>query len=62
MEILKKFLNLIFEYFESRRQIKIEREERERVLIEQKQKTAEDLKNRKKTPIKTSTDENFFND
>lgn len=62
MEILKKILSLIFEYFESRRQIKIEREERERVLIEQRQKTAESLEKRKKETVKPSTDENFFGD
>lgn len=62
MEILKKLLNLIFEYFESRRQIKIEREERERVIVEQRQKTAEMLERRKKETVKPSTDDNFFND
>lgn len=62
MEILKKLLNLIFEYFESRRQLKIEREERERVIIEQRQKTAKDLETRKKQTVKSSTDDNFFGD
>ena len=62
MEILKKILNLVYEFFENRRQIKIEREERERVLIEQRQKTAEQLERRKKETVKPSTDENFFGD
>lgn len=62
MEIIKKLLNLIFEYFESKRQIKIEREERERVIVEQKQKTAEQLEKRKKEITKPSTDDNFFGD
>lgn len=62
MEILKKILNLIYEFFEMRRQIKIEREEHERVLVEQRQKTAEGLERRKKETIKSSTDDNFFGD
>ena len=62
MEILKKILNLIYEFFEMRRQIKIEREEHERVLVEQRQKTAETLERRKKETIKSSTDDNFFGD
>ncbi len=62
MEILKKILNLIYEFFEMRRQIKIEREEHERVLVEQRQKTAEALERRKKETVKPSTDDNFFSD
>ncbi len=62
MEILKKILNLIYEFFEMRRQIKIEREEHERVLVEQRQKTAEALERRKKETVKPSTDDNFFGD
>lgn len=62
MEILKKILNLIYEFFEMRRQTKIEKEERERVIIEQAKKTAEALEHRKKEIIKPSTDDNFFGD
>lgn len=62
VEILKKLLDLIFEFFESRRRNKIEKEETERVIVQQGQKTAEQLEKRKREMIKPSTDENFFGD
>ncbi len=62
MELLKKLLNLIFEFLEARRQAKIEKEEQERVIIEQKLKTQEHLERRKKETVKSSTDDNFFGD
>lgn len=62
MEILKKLLNLIFEFLETRRQTKIEKEEQERVIVEQKLKTQEQLERRKKETVKPSTDDNFFGD
>lgn len=62
MELIKNLLNLIFLYFESRRKAKIEKEERERVVIEQQEKTAEMVINRKKETVKPSTDDNFFGD
>lgn len=62
MEILKKLLNLIFEFLEARRQTKVEKEEQERVIVEQKLKTQEQLERRKKETVKPSTDDNFFGD
>lgn len=62
MEIIKKILNLIFEFFELRRQNKTEREEVRRVIADQKQRTSEMLEQRKKETIKTGTEDNFFED
>lgn len=62
MELIQKLLNLIFEFFEMRRQNKIEKEESRRVMQEQQIKTREELNTRKKETTKTGTEENFFDD
>jgi hypothetical protein len=62
VEILKKILDLILAYFENKKQIKLEREERERVLVEQRKKTSEMLSQRKREAVKSSTDDDFFGD
>lgn len=62
MELIKKLLNLVFEFFELKRQNKIEKEETERVIIEQQLKTSEQLNKKQKEPVKTGTEDNFFND
>ena len=64
MEILKKILELLSEFFNSKKEKKVEKEEVNRVQVEQQQKTQKHLEKRKDEILKPKppTDDNFFND
>lgn len=64
MEILKKLLEILSEFLQSRKEKKVEKEEIKRVQVEQQQKTQEHLEKRKHEIVKPKppTDDNFFND
>jgi hypothetical protein len=61
MELIKKLLDLISEFLESRKQSKLESEEIRRVQVEQELKTKKHLKKKPNEPKPPKTDD-FFND
>jgi hypothetical protein len=62
MELIKKLLELISEFLESRKQDKIEKEEIHRVRVEQELKTNEKLKRKPNDKPKKPKEDDFFND
>lgn len=62
METLKKLLEVILEFFQAKKQDKIEKEETKRVQTEQKEKVSSRLEVLKKREIKQPKKEDFFND
>lgn len=62
MEILKKILDLISQFLEERKKSKIEKQETERVQVEQKEKIAARLEVIKKREVKPPKKDDFFND
>lgn len=62
MEILKKILEIISQFLEQRKESKVEKEEIERIEIEQKETINKNLKARKKESIKQPKKDDFFND
>lgn len=62
MEILKKLLELISEFLQQRKQSKVEKEEIERVKVDQEEKIRARIEVLKKRQIKPPKKDDFFND
>lgn len=62
MEILKKILDVILGFLRFRQEAKIEEQETNAVIVNQKKKTQDALRERKKIEPKPPKKEDFFND
>lgn len=62
MELLRKLLEIISEFLAQKKEAKIEKEEINKVQIDQKQKTKDQLEKRKSDAIKPPKSDDFFND